>query len=83
MLTPFFTRNRGLRAMGLGLSMVDAAARRPSGRIVIEGNGPLGGARATLWLPREGLASSGDLPAACESHLVLSELTTRQPKLKV
>ncbi len=79
-LTPFFTRNRGSRAMGLGLSMVDAAARRHGGRIVIEGKGPLGGARATLWLPREDRAISGEFPAVSESHLVLSELMERGPK---
>lgn len=79
-LTPFFTRNRGTRAIGLGLSMVDAAARRHGGRIVIEGKGPLGGARATLWLPRDDRAISGESPAVSESHLVLSELMDRGQK---
>jgi signal transduction histidine kinase len=50
-LTPFFTRNRGVKAMGLGLSLVNAAARRHGGRVLIEARGALGGARATLYVP--------------------------------
>jgi signal transduction histidine kinase len=52
LLTPFFTRNRCTNATGLGLSMVDAMARRHGGHVTIDAKGPLGGARATLVLPR-------------------------------
>lgn len=75
-LTPFFTRNRGARAMGLGLSMVDAAARRHGGRVVIEGRGPLGGARATLVLPlSQAQAQAYGTRAESESQAVLHEVT--------
>jgi signal transduction histidine kinase len=72
-LTPFFTRNRGARAMGLGLSIVDATARRHGGRVVIEGRGPLGGARAMLVLPLSQAQANGT-QAESESQAVLHEV---------
>jgi signal transduction histidine kinase len=75
-LTPFFTRNRDARATGLGLSMVDAAARRHGGHVVIEGKGPLGGARATLVLPLgDHKAPTNGSRAESESQAVLREVT--------
>ena len=74
-LTPFFTRNRGIRAIGLGLCMVDAAARRHGGRVVIEGKGPLGGARAMLILPFHEPPSNGTRGEG-ESKAVLREVTS-------
>jgi len=49
---PFFTKKRRWMQSGLGLSVAQAAAHRHGGEISLEGHGPLGGARARLWLPR-------------------------------
>lgn len=67
-LTPFFTRDRGARSIGLGLSVVDAAARRHGGRVMIEGTGPLGGARATLVIPQNEMGTPPSSPHRSESE---------------
>ncbi len=49
---PFFTRKRVWKTTGLGLAIAQAAARRHGGEVSVVANGPLGGARVRLWLPR-------------------------------
>lgn len=73
-LTPFFTRHRGSRAMGLGLSLVDAAARRHRGRVVVDGHGDLGGARATLLLPLQGSDAEVIGPSGSTARIILNEV---------
>lgn len=48
---PFFTRKRVWKTTGLGLAIAQAAARRHGGEVSVAARGPLGGARARLWLP--------------------------------
>lgn len=48
---PFFTRKRVWKTTGLGLAIAQAAARRHGGEVTVFSRGPLGGARARLWLP--------------------------------
>lgn len=48
---PFFTRKRVWKTTGLGLAIAQAAARRHGGDVTLFAKGPLGGARARLWLP--------------------------------
>jgi signal transduction histidine kinase len=57
---PFFTKKRVWTTPGLGLSIARAAARRHGGDVDVHGQGPLGGARATLRLPKRGPGPAGD-----------------------
>ncbi len=60
---PFFTRKTSWTSVGLGLGVALSILTRHGGRIDITGNGPLGGARATIELPRAGPSDVGVRPA--------------------
>lgn len=52
-LEPFFTTKEPGAGTGLGLSTSEQIVAAAGGRIALS-NGPLGGARVTVWLPRSG-----------------------------